>query len=312
MGDNLIVICVPTYKRNTLLRACLSAIGGLECPCNYKIEMLVVDNDDNESAKSLSSEMAASFACPLHYFVHPERGLSSVRNRLLEEAIKLRADIIAFIDDDEQPDKAWLVQHMENMTKYGADVCSGPVRPIGAKQYVPEKKEKITGSTPRYVSTNNVVFKSSLATTQGLCFDPFFNFIGGEDFDFFERSKKQNNVHIWVEEALVLETIPVERNNLRYLFYRHFTGGINNVMRFKRTKPAWRVWGRFMPKFAGKLVVAVFYCVFSCIRLNRVLFASAVKKFASGLGYLAGLLNIVVERYRNIDSEDVCKMRHPR
>jgi glycosyltransferase involved in cell wall biosynthesis len=287
-----------------LLRECLTAINTLECPAGYEIISIVVDNDVNKSAMTLCSDWPQSSARPLLYFVHPERGLSSVRNRLLDEAIKVRAELIAFIDDDEQPDTGWLNRHVENLQKHAADVSTGPVRQLLDGGGMTEGKEKATGSQPRHVSTNNVVFKSLLVTEQALRFDPFFNFIGGEDFDFFERSLKNGNIHVWSHEARVLESIPPERNSMRYLFHRHFSGGINNVLRFKRSRSSWHAWPRYLLKFLGKLLGAVFCLFGSAIRADKTMLRNAVKKIASGLGYLAGLLNIVVERYRNIEFQD--------
>jgi hypothetical protein len=197
------------------------------------------------------------------------------------------------------------------MEKHEADVCSGPVVPVGSEYQSPAKKMKPTGIRPRHVSTNNVMFKTSLITTQGLRFDPFYNFIGGEDFDFFERSGKLDNTHVWVAEAVVFETIPEERNSLRYLFYRHYSGGINSVMRYKRSNAAWCAWLRFSPKIIGKLLGATVSLLLGGIKMNSVYFNTAVKKLANGLGYLAGLLNIVVERYRNIEAEEINSSAKP-
>ena len=108
------------------------------------------------------------------------------------------------------------------MAQFKADVCSGPVRQVGIN--AEEEKRAQTGSRPRHVSTNNVVFRASLVSRQGLRFDPYFNFIGGEDFDFFERSNDIGNQHIWVDEALVLEAVTEQRESLAYLFYRHCSG----------------------------------------------------------------------------------------
>ncbi len=303
MNDKRIIVCIPTFRRNALLRNCLLSIGKLEVPDKHEVQIIVVDNDERETARLLCTELAAEISCPLHYFVQAVRGLSSVRNSLLNHALRFNADIVAFIDDDEQADPQWLVQHLNNMEKYDADVCSGPVRPVGSQLPSPSKKVYKTGSCPRHVSTNNVLFKTALITKQQLRFDPFYNFIGGEDFDFFERSSTLGNVHIRVEEALVYETIPAERNHLRYLFYRHFTGGINSIMRYRRSHPAWRAWLRFLPKIAGKLVGTIVYSLLACVKFNKMYFFTSVKKLANGLGCFAGLLNVVMERYRNIEVE---------
>jgi glycosyltransferase involved in cell wall biosynthesis len=305
MKDELITICIATYKRPGLLRMCLSAIANLERPDNYCLEIVVVDNDKDESASLLCNELKNKINFPLHYLVQTERGLSSVRNSLLEKSIELEARLIAFIDDDEQPAAGWLLQIVQAMNKYDADVCTGPVIELGTEYLSAHKKALTTGSKSRHVSTNNVLFKTALVTTQGLRFDPFYNFIGGEDFDFFERSAKLGNKHIWVAEALIFEVIPEQRKKLSYLFYRHFTGGINSILRYKRSNPAWHAWLRFSPKIAGKLIGAILTLLLGLVKLNKEYFYSSIKKLASGIGYFAGLLNIVVERYRNIETEEL-------
>lgn len=302
MNDKLITICIPTFRRPKLLRSCLIAITELQAPEKHNLNIVVADNDEDKSAQSVCETMSSNATFPLYYCVEVERGLSSVRNRLLEEALKLNAALVAFIDDDEQPQRDWLVQHIKNMLEFGADVSTGPVRPISHKLTLGDKKTKVSGSKPRNVSTNNLVFDIKLIRSQGLRFDPFYNFIGGEDFDFFQRSDDLGNSHVWVEEALVLETIPAERDNLRYLFFRHFTGGINSVLRYKRNRSVWRAWARFLPKIAGKLISSLAFSIISCLCLNKSIFIASVKKIANGLGYLAGLLNVVVERYKYVDS----------
>jgi glycosyltransferase involved in cell wall biosynthesis len=284
---------------------CLSAIANLQVPENYYLEIVVVDNDKNESANSLCSELKIKLNIPLHYLVQTERGLSSVRNSLLEKSIELEARLIAFIDDDEQPATEWLLQIVQAMNKYDADVCTGPVLEIDTEYLSAHKKALTTGSKSRHVSTNNVLFKTALVTIQGLRFDPFYNFIGGEDFDFFERSAKLGNKHIWVAEALIFEVIPEQRKKISYLFYRHFTGGINSILRYKRSNPSWHAWLRFSPKIAGKLIGAILTLILGLVKLNKEYFYSSIKKLASGIGYFAGLLNIVVERYRNIETEEL-------
>ena len=301
MSEKLIAVCVPTFRREKLLQDCLLSIAQLSQPDGYTIKVIVVDNDAGESARKTSENMSATLPFTLHYFVHCQRGLAEVRNRLLDEALAIDAGLIAFIDDDEQVEPLWLCQHIENMKKYDADVSSGPVRQLGKVSQ--KEKQKRSGSTPRHVSTNNVLFKSSLAAVQNLRFDPFFNFIGGEDFDFFERSKNKGNVHIWTEEALVLETISEERDSVTYLFYRHYSGGINNVLRFRRSHSWWQAWFKYLPKILGKFIGSLVYLLYSALRANKPLLLTATKKLASGLGYLAALFNIVVERYREPDGK---------
>jgi len=145
------------------------------------------------------------------------------------------------------------------------------------------------------------MFRSSLVAAQDLWFDHYYDFIGGEDFDFFNRSARLGNRHVWVPDALVYERVPPERTTLGYLFYRHFTGAINNVLRHRKDRGILSSWLHFLPKLAGKLLGAPVYALMAAFTARRETGRRALKMLASGLGYGAGLLNIIVERYRTLD-----------
>jgi succinoglycan biosynthesis protein ExoM len=287
------------------LRNCLLAIAKLQIPDKYHVKIIVVDNDENETARVIHSELQKKINLPTYYFVEKTRGLSTVRNRLIEESILLKADLIAFIDDDEQPALDWLCQLTLAMEKHNADVCTGPAIEINTENPSTHKKTLATGSKPRHISTNNVLLKTKLIVEQNLRFDIFYNFIGAEDFDFFERSSKLCNTHIWVAEAKVYEILIEQRDRLSYLYYRHFTGGINSIMRYRRSNPLWRAWLRYLPKIIGKLlssILSILLCVLTFSKKHR---NDAIKRFSNGTGYFAGLMNVAVERYKNIQAEDI-------
>ncbi len=298
-----IVVCIPTCRRLQLLQDCLTSISRVRVPAGAKISVLVVDNDGTGSARSLVQEVSATYPFSTHYFIEAERGLASVRNRLVKEAMALGADYLAFIDDDEQASEEWLSRHIDLLETQRADVSCGPVRPVGASLVVQGKKPHPTGSVPRHVSANNVVISSRLVSLQGLEFDTFYNFIGGEDFDFFERSRDLGNRHLWCEEAFVEETITAERDNFSYLFYRHYTGGINAVKRSRKKRSTIGACLRFIPKAIGKLLGALVYFLLSLLGLRKIPLAIATKKLASGIGYIAGLLNVNAARYASDPAE---------
>lgn len=292
-----VAVCIPTCQRNALLQDCLQSLEKLCGAEEYELLIVVADNDAGAGARPVVEAMKPLLAAPLHYVVEQQRGLASVRNRLLEQAISIDADYLAFIDDDEKAGADWLAEHLRCLEEFNADVSCGPVRPLGASHLVPGKKPKPTGSMPRHVSTNNVVFSSKLVCEQGLRFDSYYNFIGGEDFDFFERSRGLGNHHVWAERAGIEETIVPERDSLTYLFYRHYSGGINSVLRHRRKNPYITGWIHFLPKSVGKIAVAPVFALLAILQPGSGRLAAAAKKLASGLGYLAGLLNIVEARY---------------
>ena len=296
----IIAICIATYKRPTLLLNCLNAITKLEIPDQHQLFVIVVDNDHEQSARTTIETLNSSYKQDISYHVETSRGIASARNRLLNEAVDLKADFIAFIDDDEFPKSDWLIILFKTLSIYSADVATGPVIALteeGAAISTTEGKYK-TGNIPRKVSTNNVLFKKKLIEQDNLSFDLRLNFCGGEDFDFFEKSLLKGNQHVWADGAIVFETIAEERTTKKYLFYRHFTGGINNVVQYKFHNGIFKSWIHFLIKISGKTIGAMLSFLTFIVTLNKEKLEKSIVKFASVIGYLSGLLNIIVERYR--------------
>jgi succinoglycan biosynthesis protein ExoM len=296
-----IAICVATYKRPKLLENCLNSIGLLDIPENSTPTIVVVDNDENETAKHIIDLTKNSLPMPIYYFVEKERGIASARNRLLKEAINLDAELIGFIDDDEFPKQDWLIKHLFALEKYNADVVAGPVISTSGTNIPDTTKPKNklnNGSTPRHIAAGNVFFKSSLTSKNGLWFDKTFNFTGGEDFNFFDRSSARGNLHAWTNDAIIYETVVPERTTKKYLFYRHFTGAINNVIQYKVNNGIFSTWVHFILKATGKAFGSIFAFLTYLISFDVLKLEKCIIKIASSIGYISGLLNIVVERYR--------------
>lgn len=296
----IIAICIATYKRPQLLQNCLNAIAKLVIPEHHRLLVLVVDNDHEQSAKNTIQNLNITNVHSLSYHVETSRGIASARNRLLKEAIDADANFIAFIDDDEFPKEDWLITLFNALSKHSADVATGPVIALteeGVAVSTTEGKYR-TGNIPRKVSTNNVLFKNKLITKDKLAFDLRLNFCGGEDFDFFEKSSMKGNQHVWADEAIVFETIVKERTTKKYLFYRHFTGGINNVVQYKFHNGIFKCWLHFLLKIIGKATGAMLSFLTFIVTFNNEKLEKSIVKIASVIGYFSGLLNIIVERYR--------------
>jgi GT2 family glycosyltransferase len=94
-----VVIC--TRDRPDQLATCLRAVGQQEYP---RYEVLVVDNAAaSEEVRALTG--AGLGRVPLRYVREPRPGLSWARNAGTAAA---SGEIIAFLDDDEEPDRHWL------------------------------------------------------------------------------------------------------------------------------------------------------------------------------------------------------------
>jgi len=299
--NNNIAICVATFKRQELLKYCLSKIKLLEIPQKNSITLIIVDNDINESAKVVFNLFEKEYPFPIYYFVEPKRGIASARNRLVNEALSISSNLICFIDDDEFPKKDWLIKHFSALIKFNADVVAGPVIPITNAEHIniSNFRSKLeTGYVPRHVAAGNVLFKSKLVDEQNLRFDLTYNLTGGEDFHFFDRSSSKKNHHIWVSDAIIFEHITPDRKTKKYLFFRHFTGAINSVIQYRDKKSELQVWPHYTLKIIGKFFGSVITFTLYMITFKNYRLEKCIIKLASVCGYVSGLLNIIIERYR--------------
>ena len=95
-----------------MLEKALQSIDSLALLTDIKTALLVVDNDENETARSVVESFQHTSKIPVYYVVEPQRGIAFARNRVLKEAINLNASHIAFFDDDEVLEKDWLCNHI--------------------------------------------------------------------------------------------------------------------------------------------------------------------------------------------------------
>lgn len=284
-----------------MLTSCLVSIAQLDFPENYKALVIVVDNDCEKSAESQFYKAIKNIEIESYYYVEPDRGICSTRNTLLEKSLKHDANFIAFIDDDELAHKQWLVNMVKGLEAYNTDIVAAPVIPI-KETIAPDEFNKDpkhpSGSTPRNIPAGNVLFSIRLVNELNLRFDRYFDFIGCEDFDFFDRARKKGMSSVWIDDAIIFETIPAERETRQYIMYRHFTGGINVVMRFRRHHSLIHAWARYLPKAVGKFISAFVSLILSVFVSHKINFDKFIIKLSNGVGYICGLSNLIVERYR--------------
>jgi len=298
---NIIAICIATFKRPELLSNCLNSIGLIDIPENYTPIIIVVDNDGEKSGEASFNKITKNIAIKSYYYVEPDRGICSARNCLLEKSLKHEAAYIAFVDDDELTHKLWLNNMIKGLESYPCDIVAGPVLPIKetvAPELFTKDPKRLTGSTPRNIPAGNVIFSERLINEYNLRFDRYFDFIGCEDFDFFDRAIKNNMTSVWVDDAIIFETIPPERDTRQYMMYRHFTGGINVVMRYRRHHSFLFAWGRYLPKAIGKFIGAFCSLIKAIFVSHTTNFDKFIIKLSNGVGYICGLTNLIIERYR--------------
>lgn len=220
-------VCICTYKRPQLAKALWSVaeqrnIGDLE------IRVIVADNDETPSGRSMAETVAAEAGLQLTYLHAPARNISIARNACLNEA---RAEWIAFLDDDEIADPLWLSRLVAAGRSGGWDAVMGPVQAVyrrEAKDWV--RQADFHSSVPTWVRgviqtghTSNVLIRR--AAIGPLRFELAYGRTGGEDVDFFYRFFDRGGRIGFAPDAWVQDPVPQEREEFRWIAVRWFRFG---------------------------------------------------------------------------------------
>lgn len=228
-----ISVCICTFKRPELLKCLLTELSKQNTQAAFSYSVIVADNDRLESAREVVEEFAATSDIPVVYVVESEQNIAMARNKALEYA---SGDYIAFIDDDEIPDKSWLRKLLATCDADGVDGVLGPVRPFfrhEPPQWIIkggffDRPSYQTGYRLdwRETRTGNALIRRSILNGMVPVFRPEFG-TGGEDVDFFRRIMLQGSVFIWCNEAIVHELVPPSRCSSGYLLRRALLRGSN-------------------------------------------------------------------------------------
>lgn len=240
MIEKKIIIGVATYGRSEYLKYCLESLTKLAFPENHVVEFILVDNNPEPQAELILS--AFEFSYKVYCFHEKERGIVLARNRILDEAIILKADYLAFIDDDEMADANWLIQAVSSLSG-SFSIVTGPCLYLfeQPKNWIKHSRifsPKNIQSSEYYgtASTRNVLFDMKLVTETNLWFEEKLNWVGGSDTYFFIQAKEAGYYTYWNQEMPVMERIPESRSNLKWILKRNFRLGGGRVHRERLQK----------------------------------------------------------------------------
>jgi succinoglycan biosynthesis protein ExoM len=223
-------VCIPTYKRPELLKKLLDSLFIQELNENLNLEIIVVDNDIEETAREICDRFKNTEKIKLFYFTQPEKNISLTRNKAVNNA---NGEYILFIDDDEVVIPDWIDAHLNTFDKYKADAIIGRVTqdfeievPDWIKNHIIFKiPAPPTGTTPKRTYTGNCAIKKSILNQIEGPFDTLLGITGGEDSTLFEMLKNKGAKIVCCYEALAIEYIPAEASNLNWILDRTFRQG---------------------------------------------------------------------------------------
>ncbi|MEM9999260.1 MAG: glycosyltransferase [Pseudomonadota bacterium] len=233
-----VFVVVLTYQRPALLARTLSHFDQLAHPDGAKLIFCVVDNDAEGSARNVTEAHGSLNGALLYRRAEP-RAIPIARNRAIDEAHAAHADALCFIDDDEYPDREWLVHLVRCWRETGADLVGGPVKVTpppkemavwpaainrGLAARADRKNDKAAAAAeqgrPVTVVTNNWLCDLHWQKQTGLRFDETMLVSGGSDAVFFRAASAAGATSAWCNEAVVFETITDDRLTLSYQFRR--------------------------------------------------------------------------------------------
>ncbi|GGO78006.1 glycosyl transferase family A [Marinobacterium nitratireducens] len=302
----LINVSVCTYRREKLLFACLQSLSAITVPRGTVVKISVVDNDSEMSARQVVAEIQNSTGCEITYAVEEKRGIPCARNRAIDIANSMGADLLVFIDDDEIAEPDWLEALFRVSGDYDHQaVIHGAV----LSELDPSVPKSISGLFSTRVrserqaltacATDNVMIPLAFVNRERLRFDESKPLAGGTDTIFFTQAHKLGLNIYQTNTAKVTETIPLSRTRLSWLSKRKFRAGVTDAWR--KISKGRSKGGVMMSAFfqvAWFSVQAAVYCIaFMPLRRNE-----SYLRAAKSMGVFMGCLGVKVDSYQKVDS----------
>jgi len=230
-----VAICTITFRRPDGLRKLIDSVSKLrfERVPAPEIEIVVVDNDAGESARSICDEWRGKIGPQIEYSVEPRQGITFARNAALSR-VPPDADFIATLDDDEFASEEWLDELLACQQETKADCVTGPVIPVFPEGTPPwiiegkffERRKWPDRAVVRMASaTNNMLISAPAWRRSGLKFDHRLRLVGSEDGLFFMQGKRHGWRTLWADKATIYEFQPPARLNSRWIVRRQFQIG---------------------------------------------------------------------------------------
>ncbi len=300
-----IAVCIITFRRSDGLARALEGLAAQVFPGPPPpVSIVVVDNDDEGSARAVCDAARERMPWPLHYQIEGRRGIPFARNRCVTVA-RPHADWIAFIDDDEEPAPNWLAELMRVQAAHDADVVTGPVVPrfVGevpawaqGERFFNRRRYR-TGMRRDRAFTNNVIFRAEIFDRVQPNFDERMALTGGSDVHFTLRVHRAGYRIIWADEAEVYETFPASRILTGWVYQRAYRVGTTTgfIARDLSSLPvaAWTI----VPDSGTRLFRGTVQALKGWFRDEHMVI-SGVRDICYGAGMLVGFLGVRYEEYR--------------
>lgn len=243
----IVDLCICTVDRGSFLGECLEAVAVMDRAklAGHEVRLVIVVNGTAASALDEVRRMAAATGLAAEVVQEPERGIPFARNCAVRAATAQGAEAIAFIDDDDLPDPAWLGELIEVASHTGADLVLGPWRPpagldlppiLGDVRFFKQPDPTATNryGLPAWGGTYNMLIRTSLIDRlrdgDGGLFDPAFASTGGSDTDLFVRAARAGAIVQAAPRSTVVRRWEPHRISVAGVMRRAFRLGVTQAM----------------------------------------------------------------------------------
>ncbi len=300
-------ICIATYMRPAGLSRLLASLCDLEfrrCD-NLDLRIVVIDNDSRGSARPVVEAFARRVKRPVVYCVEPRRGIPFARNRAV--SLSAGSDLVAFIDDDEIADVAWLDNLLLALRTLQADLVEGPVIPVFESRPPRwildgrffERPRRKTGTALKTASTSNVLVKRCVLDGIHGPFDERLALHGGTDTLLSMQLIRRGARATWCHEAIVQEVIPPSRVTRRWILQRAFREGNGQSLVELFLEPTIHRRCIRFGKACARIVQGLLELPASLIG-GQGQFMRSCCRIALGTGMVAGVVGYMYEEYRQV------------
>lgn len=224
-------IVIPTFRRPDGLTRLLESLKS-DLANHEGVEIIVADNDANETARPIVEAFIETAQQKVIYRVAMEPGVSNARNVAMAS---VETRYVLFLDDDMEVVPPYLSPLLATSNTLGttitfaASVAALPAAVAHLSEWLRPLYSRIfegeTRMVDRTLGTGGALVDLQEIVLLRPPFDPALNEVGGEDDAFFAHIVSQGGTVGWCAEAIAWEHVPLHRTTPSYLWARQFAYG---------------------------------------------------------------------------------------
>ena len=216
-----LTVIIPTYRRPEGVKRAVTSVLQQEGVDGSILNVLVVDNDPEASARSVIEGFQGS-NIPVRYCHEPNPGVANARNAAIESA---QTELVIFLDDDQSAPPHWVSSFLDLFEQHQPIISFGPVETVlpesvtrhvtYLKAFFSRKGPEKSGVYRTYYGCGNSMFDLSRLDTDAPLFETKYNETGGEDDNLFDKYARKGHSFGWAHDAWVNEHVPIQRATLK-------------------------------------------------------------------------------------------------